>query len=131
MSLPKICLICRSKLEPTWKFCLKCGARIDEDLLKEASSIDYLLGEVPKWHEKMMITPLVKEELIKQYENRKAEIIESLLPKAKLPQSTEEAVKPHEPVLPPAPEIRREPPIRHTFPAVPTPEVEIPKVQAP
>lgn len=77
------CLVCGGKLEGWWRFCLRCGARIDEATAREVSAIDYLLREIPEWHKREIVSKQAQELLEREYSGRRAQLISSLKPVAK------------------------------------------------
>jgi hypothetical protein len=80
MAIQNRCIACQGQLEQGWKFCFKCGARVDDELMQEARSIDFILAEIKKWNEQMLISHYVEQKLLSQYFDRKNRIIESILP---------------------------------------------------
>lgn len=79
------CLVCGARLEGWWRFCLKCGARIDEATIREVSAIDYLLHELQEWYRREVVDQETQELLEKEYNEKRKQLISGLKPIPKVP----------------------------------------------
>ncbi|MBX7222179.1 MAG: hypothetical protein K1Y36_19680 [Blastocatellia bacterium] len=86
------CCHCGAQVATTWEFCMTCGLRLDEAVLKEISHIDYLLQQVHSWPQKQLISQPVAHKVTGYYQENRHHLIRSLLPRPPIPprESTEQ-----------------------------------------